>query len=432
MKKKRINVVSLGCSKNLVDAEMLMGQLHANNLEVVYENKYSHGDVVLINTCGFIKDAKEESIDAVLNAVAAKSEGIVDKVFVMGCLTQRYRSDILQSIPEVDGVYGVNQLPEIIKTLGGDFRKELYGERFLTTPAHFAFLKVAEGCDRTCSFCAIPLIRGKHISRSIEGLVEEAVKLSEKGVKELILIAQDLSYYGLDLYKKKMLALLLEKLSEINGIEWIRLQYLYPAGFPMEVMEMMQSSEKICKYIDIPLQHISDSMLKSMHRNNTKAETYRLIEDFRKHVPEAALRTTLIVGYPGETKAQFEELKQFVAEIRFDRMGVFTYSPEEDTAAFQLKDNILQKVKNERAAELMNLQQEISLSLNREKIGKMFKVLFDRVEGDYFIGRTEFDSPEVDNEVLVNKKDTNIVTGSFYPIRITSAEEFDLYGEVAR
>jgi len=429
LKTQRINCISLGCSKNLVDSEVLMGKLKAARFKVVFEDTFSPGDVVIINTCGFIKDAKEESIDAVLNAIEAKKKGIVVAVYVMGCLTERYREEIQKEIPEADGIFGVNQMEQIISQFDKHY-PFLPSERMLTTPPHYAYLKIAEGCDRTCAFCAIPLIRGRHISQPIDMLADETKILAEKGVKELIIIAQDVSYYGIDIYKKRKLAALLEKLIAVNGIEWIRLQYLYPAAFPMDVVEIMQSSAKICKYFDLPLQHISDSILKRMQRNITQKETYQLIENLRTAIPEAALRTTIITGFPGETEQDFQELLHFIRDIRFDRLGVFIYSPEEDTHAFRLKDDVPEKIKMERADEIMRLQQQISLSLNTGKIGREYKVLFDRTENNILVGRTEFDSPEVDNEVLVENGFQKASPGSFAQVKITSADDFDLFGQI--
>ncbi len=426
--KKTINVISLGCSKNLVDSEVLMGQLKANGLNVVFEKNLDKADVTVINTCGFINDAKQESIDTILKAIAAKEKGFTKKVFVMGCLSQRYKKELSEEIQGIDGIFGVNELPEILKLLETNYKKELVGERLLTTPSHFAYLKIAEGCDRHCAFCAIPLIRGRNISRTIEDIVSEARLLANNGVKELILIAQDLTYYGIDIYHKRRLADLLRELIAIEKIEWIRLQYTYPAGFPEDVLEIMKQSPKICKYIDIPLQHISDTILKSMQRNHSQEETRLLIRTIRQKMPSAAIRTTLIVGFPGETKKNFEELKQFVIDSRFDRLGVFTYSPEEGTPAFLLKDSVADKIKQQRMDEIMQIQQEISFDINQQKIGKIFKVLIDRIEDEYFVGRTEFDSPEVDNEVLIPKVEKELTIGAFYDIKITSADNFDLYG----
>lgn len=424
----KINLISLGCSKNLVDSEVLMGQLRVANIEVLYEQPFDKAETIVINTCGFIQDAKQESIDTILRAVEAKEDGYIKKIYVMGCLSERYKEDLKTEIPEVDGFFGVKDLPVILRTLGAEYNKELLGERMITTPSHSAYLKIAEGCDRKCAFCAIPLIRGENISRPIEELVDEANYLASIGVKEINLIAQDLTYYGLDLYHERRLAELLQKLSEVNGIEWIRLHYTYPAGFPLEVLDVMLNNPKICKYIDIPFQHINNDLLKSMGRNITGEETKELMQNLRNRVPGLALRTAFIVGYPGETVEAFEELKTFITMSRFDRAGVFTYSQEEGTKASELKDDVPEEVKLQRADELMAIQEKISAELNQEKVGKKFKVLFDRVEGDYFIGRTEIDSPEIDNEVLVLNTEPGIKVGEFATILITSSESFDLFG----
>lgn len=424
----KINLISLGCSKNLVDTEVLMGQLKASNIEVLYEQPFNEAETIVINTCGFIQDSKQESIDTILRAVDAKAGGYIKKIYVMGCLSERYKEDLKNEIPEVDGFFGVKDLPLILRTLGVEYNKELLGERLLTTPTHSAYLKIAEGCDRKCSFCAIPLIRGENISRPIEELVAETNYLASIGVKEINLIAQDLTYYGLDLYKERRLAELLQKLSEVNGIEWIRLHYTYPAGFPLEVLDVMRDNPKICKYIDIPFQHINSVLLKSMRRNITGDETRELINNLRERVPGLALRTAFIVGYPGETLEAFEELKEFITSARFDRVGVFTYSEEEGTKASELKDDVPEDVKLQRADELMAIQEKISSELNLAKVGKKFNVLFDRVEGDYFVGRTEIDSPEIDNEVLVLTTEPGIQVGEFTTILITSSESFDLFG----
>ncbi len=427
LKKNKINVVTLGCSKNVYDSEVLMGQLRANNKEVVHEEE---GNVVVINTCGFIANAKEESVNTILEFVQKKEEGLVDKVFVTGCLSERYKPDLQKEIPDVDEYFGTTELPNLLKALGADYKHELIGERLTTTPKNYAYLKIAEGCDRPCSFCAIPLMRGKHRSTPIEELVIEAEKLAANGVKELILIAQDLTYYGLDLYKKRELASLLKALVKVDGIEWIRLHYAFPTGFPMEVLEVMKTEPKICNYIDIPLQHISNRILKSMRRGTTYEKTTQLLKDFRKAVPEMAIRTTLIVGYPGETDEDFQLLKEWVREMRFERLGCFTYSHEENTHAYQLEDDVLEEVKMQRANEIMELQSQISWELNQEKIGKEFRVLIDRKEGNYYVGRTEFDSPDVDNEVLISATNGYLRTGEFYTVQIQEAEDFDLYGTV--
>ncbi len=427
LKKNRINVVTLGCSKNVYDSEVLMGQLKANDKDVVHEEE---GNIVVINTCGFINNAKEESVNTILEYVQKKKDGSVDKVFVTGCLSERYKPDLVKEIPDVDQYFGTTELPGLLKALGADYKHELIGERLTTTPKNYAYLKIAEGCDRPCSFCAIPLMRGKHKSTPIEEVVIEAEKLAANGVKELILIAQDLTYYGLDLYKKRNLAELLEALVKVEGVEWIRLHYAFPTGFPMDVLDVMRREPKICNYLDIPLQHISDSILKSMRRGTTQEKTTKLLKEFRKAVPEMTIRTTLIVGYPGETEADYQNLKNWVAEMRFERLGCFTYSHEENTHAFNLVDDVPEEVKQERANEIMELQSQISWEMNQEKIGKEFNVVIDRKEGDYFVGRTEFDSPDVDNEVLIDASKTYLKTGEFANVKITEAADFDLYAEV--
>lgn len=427
LKKNRINVVTLGCSKNVYDSEVLMGQLKASGKDVVHEQE---GNVVVINTCGFINNAKEESVNTILHYMQKKEEGEVDKVFVTGCLSERYKPDLQKEIPNVDQYFGTTELPSLLKALGADYKHELIGERLTTTPKNYAYLKIAEGCDRPCSFCAIPLMRGKHRSTPIEDLVSEAEKLAANGVKELILIAQDLTYYGLDLYKKRNLAELLEQLVKVEGIEWIRLHYAFPTGFPMDVLDVMKREPKICNYLDIPLQHISDSILKSMRRGTTKEKTTKLLKEFRSKVPEMTIRTTLIVGYPGETEEDFQTLKQWVKEMRFERLGCFTYSHEENTHAYNLEDDVPEEVKLQRANEIMEIQSQISWELNQEKIGKEFKVVIDRKEGNYFIGRTEFDSPDVDNEVLIDATNSYLKTGEYTTVKIIEAEDFDLYAEV--
>ena len=427
LKKNKINVITLGCSKNVYDSEVLMGQLKANNKEVVHEEE---GNIVVINTCGFIANAKEESINTILEYVQKKEEGTVDKVFVTGCLSERYKPDLQKEIPSVDQYFGTTELPGLLKALEADYKHELIGERLTTTPKNYAYLKIAEGCDRPCSFCAIPIMRGKHKSTPIENLVIEAEKLAGNGVKELILIAQDLTYYGLDIYKKRNLAELLKELIKVEGIEWIRLHYAFPTGFPLDVLEVMRNEPKVCNYIDIPLQHISDSVLKSMKRGFGKEKINRLLKDFRERVPGMAIRTTLIVGYPGETEENFQELKQWVTDMRFDRLGCFTYSHEENTTAYLLEDDVPEDVKMQRANDIMEIQSQISWELNQEKIGKEFKVVIDRKEGSYFVGRTQFDSPDVDNEVLINAEKDYIRTGDFSTVKITAAEDFDLYAAV--
>ena len=426
LKKNKINVITLGCSKNTYDSEVLMGQLKANGKDVAHEQE---GNIVVINTCGFIDNAKEESVNTILEYVDKKEQGLVDKVFVTGCLSERYRPDLEKEIPDVDQYFGTTELPLLLKALGADYKHELLGERLTTTPKNYAYLKIAEGCDRPCSFCAIPLMRGKHVSQPIEKLVKEAEGLAKNGVKELILIAQDLTYYGLDLYKKRNLAKLLENLAKVEGIEWIRLHYAFPSGFPMDVLDLMKREPKICNYIDIPLQHISDDILKSMKRGTTKEKTTKLLQEFRERVPGMTIRTTLIVGYPGETQKDFEILRDWVQEMKFERLGCFTYSHEENTGAFALVDDVPQEVKQARAAEIMDLQSQISWDLNQEKIGQTFKCVIDRKEGQYFIGRTEFDSPDVDNEVLVDASKHYLKTGDFVNLKITDATEFDLYAE---
>ena len=427
IKVNKINVITLGCSKNIYDSEILMGQLKANGKEVAHEQD---GNIVVINTCGFIDNAKEESVNTILDFVQKKKSGKVDKVYVTGCLSERYKPDLIKEIPDVDQYFGTTELPQLLNALGADYKHELIGERLTTTPKNYAYLKIAEGCDRPCSFCAIPLMRGKHRSKSIEDIIVEAEKLASDGVKELILIAQDLTYYGLDLYKKRNLAELLRCLVKVEGIEWIRLHYAFPTGFPIDVLEVMKSEPKICNYIDIPLQHISDKILKSMRRGTTKEKTTKLIQKFRETVPNMAIRTTLIVGYPGESEEDFKILKEWVSEMRFERLGCFTYSHEENTHAFNLKDDVNSDVKKERANEIMELQSQISWELNQEKIGNVCKVVIDRKEGQYFVGRSEFDSPDVDNEVLINASKTYLKTGEFYDVVITDAADFDLYAKV--
>jgi len=425
VKRNKINVVTLGCSKNVYDSEVLMGQLKANGKEVVHEEE---GNIVVINTCGFIANAKEESVNTILEYVQKKEEGAVDKVFVAGCLSERYKPDLQKEIPDVDQYFGTTELPQLLKVLEADYKHELIGERLTTTPKNYAYLKIAEGCDRPCSFCAIPIMRGKHKSSSIEDLIIEAQKLAKNGVKELILIAQDLTYYGLDLYKKRRLADLLKELIKVEGIEWIRLHYAFPTGFPMDVLDVMREEPKICNYIDIPLQHIADPILKSMRRGTTKAKTTKLLKDFRAAVPEMGIRTTLIVGYPGETQDDFETLREWVREMRFERLGCFTYSHEENTHAYNLEDDVPEAIKIARVNEIMDIQSQISWELNQEKIGKTFKCVIDRKEGDYFIGRTEFDSPDVDNEVLIEAAKYYLKTGEYVDIKIHDAADFDLFG----
>lgn len=428
---KKINIVTLGCSKNLVDSEVLMRQIDAAGIEVVHNDSIDGVDTVILNTCGFIHDAKQESIDTILEYITAKEDGRINGLYVMGCLSERYKDELSKEIPEVDRYFGVTDIEEIVKELKIDYRKELIGERLLTTPSHYAYLKISEGCDRTCSFCAIPVIRGKHISKSIENLVLEAAFLAKKGVKELILIAQDLTYYGIDLYKKQALAELLKQLCAIDGIEWIRLHYAYPTKFPMDVLEVMRDEAKICKYLDIPFQHFSNGVLENMRRAITAEQTQQLLDDIRRTVPGISVRTTMLVGHPGETEEAFEELKQFVSTAKFERLGVFTYSEEEGTwGAANLKDEIDDDMKQARADELMLLQQDVSMDLNQNKIGKEFKVLIDGYDGEYYVGRTEHDSPEVDNEVLITAEEGSLEVGTFVNVLIENADDFDLYGKV--
>ena len=427
LKKNKINVITLGCSKNIYDSEVLMGQLKASGKDVVHEDE---GNVVVINTCGFINNAKEESVNTILDYMQKKEDGEVDKVFVTGCLSERYKPDLQKEIPNVDQYFGTTELPQLLKALGADYKHELVGERLTTTPKNYAYLKIAEGCDRPCSFCAIPLMRGKHKSTPIENLVIEAEKLAADGVKELILIAQDLTYYGLDLYKKRNLAELLEALVKVEGVEWIRMHYAFPTGFPLDVLDVMKREPKICNYLDIPLQHISDRVLKSMRRGTTQAKTTKLLTKFREAVPEMTIRTTLIVGYPGETEEDYQTLKNWVEAMRFERLGCFTYSHEENTHAFNLEDDVPEKVKLARANEIMEIQSQISWELNQAKIGETFKVVIDRKEGSYFVGRTEFDSPDVDNEVLIDATKTYLKIGEFTTVKVTEAADFDLYAEV--
>ena len=425
--KKKINVITLGCSKNIYDSEILINQLKANHKDVVHEQ---NGDIVVINTCGFIDNAKEESINTILECVKQKEEGIIEKVFVTGCLSERYKPDLEKEIPDVDQYFGTRELPLLLKALGADYKHELVGEKLITTPRHYAYLKISEGCDRPCSFCAIPLIRGKHVSTPIEDLIKEAKSLAQGGTKELILIAQDLTYYGLDLYKKRALADLLKELIKVEGIEWIRLHYAFPTGFPIEVLELMKKEPKICNYIDIPLQHISSDILQSMKRGTTKEKTNKLLSEFRLHVPDMAIRTTLIVGYPGETEEHFQELKNWIIEQRFDRLGCFSYSHEENTSAFSLEDSVPEEKKTRRVNEIMEIQSQISWELNQKKIGKTFTCIIDRKEGEYYVARTEYDSPDVDNEVLISATDIYLSIGSFVTVKINLAEDFDLYGEI--
>lgn len=456
-KKNKVNVITLGCSKNIYDSEVLMGQLRANDFTVSHEEDNSDAPVVIINTCGFIDNAKQESINTILEWAEAKQKGLVEKVYVTGCLSERYKPDLQKEIPNIDEYFGTRDLPRLLKTLNADYKQELIGERLLTTPLHYAYFKVSEGCDRPCSFCAIPLMRGGHVSIPMERLVQQAKDLARQGVKELILIAQDLTYYGLDLYKKRCLAELLEKLVRVEGIEWLRLHYAFPQGFPLDALDVIAREPKICKYLDMPLQHITDNMLGSMRRGTTKQRTIDLVNTIRQKIPGIAIRTTLIAGYPGETIEDFEEMKQWVLDTKFERLGIFTYSHEENTHAFKLEDNISQKEKQRRADEIMKVQKKISLAHNKSLIGKTMRVLIDRKEGDYFIGRTEFDSPEVDNEVYISAKSEKspspllsgegpgvrsvkdssgklsgvyLRTGDFVNVKITGAKDYDLEAEV--
>ena len=428
LKKNKVNVITLGCSKNIYDSEVLMSQLKANNFDVTHESSKNEASTVIINTCGFIENAKQESIDTILAYVDAKEKGLVEKVIVTGCLSERYKPDLEKEIPNVDHYFGTQDLPRLLKTLKADYKHELVGERLLTTPAHFAYFKIAEGCDRPCAFCAIPLMRGKHRSTPIEQLISNAKGLAAQGVKELILIAQDLTYYGLDIYKKRELANLLDQLADVEGIDWIRLHYAYPSGFPLEVLDVMKNRSNICNYLDMPLQHCTDNMLQRMRRGINRKRSDVLIDTIRQRVPEIALRTTLIAGFPGETQQDFEEMQAWVEEKQFDRLGIFTYSHEENTHAFTMEDDVPQKVKEQRAEAIMEIQSGISHQKNIDKVGKQFKVLIDNVEGDFYVGRTEFDSPEVDNEVLIPKENNYLRIGDFVQVEITKAEVYDLYG----
>ncbi|MFQ5447559.1 MAG: 30S ribosomal protein S12 methylthiotransferase RimO [Saprospiraceae bacterium] len=432
LKKDKINVITLGCSKNIVDSENIITQLRANDYEVSHESENNDANIVIVNTCGFIDLAKQESIDTILEFSNLKSAGGIDKLYVTGCLSQRYKDELARDIPEVDAWFGTLELPGLLARLNADYKHDLIGERLITTPPHYAYLKISEGCNRTCSFCAIPLMRGKHISKPIEILVEEARGLARHGVKEIMLIAQELTYYGLDIYKKRALPRLLQELSEIEGIGWIRLHYAYPSKFPAKVLHEMAALPKVCNYLDIPLQHASNSVLERMRRQITREETTDLVNLARQVVPNIAIRTTMLVGFPGETEEEFEELCDFVREMQFERLGVFQYSHEENTSAYELPDDVPPETKAERAGRLMEIQQEISHQKNLEKIGRTFRVLFDRKEGGYFVGRTEADSPEVDNEVLINAGSQYVRIGDFADIKITDASEFDLFGEVVQ
>lgn len=427
--KPRVNVITLGCSKNIHDSEVLMGQLLGNQMNVVHEAEtLNNDDIIVINTCGFIDNAKQESIDTILQYSQLKDEGRVGKVIVTGCLSERYKPELEAEISNVDSFFGTNDLQNLLTSIGADYKHELVGERLLTTPSHFSYFKIAEGCNRPCSFCAIPLMRGKHVSKPIDELIKEAKFLAKNGTKELILIAQDLTYYGLDLYSKRNLADLIRHLSDVEGIEWIRLQYAYPSGFPMDILEVMNERSNVCNYLDMPLQHITDNMLSSMRRGITRPKTVDLVNSIRDKVPGIALRTTLICGYPGETERDFSEMKDWVEETRFERLGCFTYSHEEKTHAHQLIDDVPEEIKQERVDAIMGVQQSISYEKNQQKIGQTFKVLIDKKEGDYFIGRTEFDSPEVDNEVLLDANIDYATPGTFVNVKIDRAEDFDLYG----
>ena len=433
LKKNKVNVITLRCSKNTFDSELLMAQLHANKFDVEHESLSGDHEIVIVNTCGFIDNAKQESIDTILQYADAKEQGLVDKLYVTGCLSERYKDSLEEEIPQVDAYFGTQELPKMLKTLNADYKKELLGERILTTPSHYSYFKIAEGCDRPCSFCAIPLMRGKHRSTPIEQLVKNAKSLVAQGVKEIMLIAQDLTYYGLDLYKKRELATLLEQLSDIEGLEWIRLHYAYPSGFPMDVLKVMAERDNICNYLDMPLQHGSTRMLKAMRRGITREKTTELVNTIREQVPGIAIRTTLIAGYPGETEEDFQEMAEWVKEMKFDRLGIFEYSHEENTHAHNFEDDVPAELKTARAEEIMDIQSTISYEHNQNKVGKEFKVLFDRIEGEYFVGRTEFDSPEVDNEVWVPISEENHVRiGDYSTVKIDNADYFDLFGSIVK
>jgi ribosomal protein S12 methylthiotransferase len=430
LKKNKVNVVTLGCAKNIFDSEVMMAQLKANAFDVEHESEEADAEIVIINTCGFIDNAKEESINTILAWAKEKEEGNVSKLYVTGCLSERYKPELERDIPEVDAFFGTRELPRLLKTLKADYKHELVGERLLTTPSHYAYFKISEGCDRPCSFCAIPLMRGKHLSTPEEQLIQNAKNLAANGTKELILIAQDLTYYGLDIHKKRTLSDLLKRLSDVEGIDWIRLQYAFPSGFPMDVLDVMNERENICKYLDMPLQHGTTKMLQAMRRGITREKTDALIQDIRMKVPDIAIRTTLISGFPGESKEDHAELVNWVEAMRFDRLGVFTYSHEENTHAFALKDDVPARTKKKRADDIMEAQSHISLELNEEKVGRVFKTLIDKVEGDYYIGRTQFDSPEVDNEVVIPKSEGYLRIGDFAEIEIVRAEHYDLIGKI--
>jgi ribosomal protein S12 methylthiotransferase len=429
IKRDKVNIITLGCSKNMVDSEVLSGQLLANEIDTVHESTKRDHNIVIINTCGFIEKAKEESINTILDHVELKKRGKLDKVYVTGCLSERYRNNLEAEIPEVDAFFGTMELPQLLKRFEADYKGELIGERLLSTPQHYAYMKISEGCNRTCSFCAIPLMRGAHVSRPIESLVDEAKKLVQRGVKEVMLIAQELTYYGLDIYKKRELPKLMHALADVEGLEWIRLHYAYPSKFPLEIIDAMKERDNICNYLDMPLQHASNAMLKAMKRQISREEMEDLVGEIRQRIPDICLRTTLIAGFPGETRDDVEELKTFLQKMRFDRVGTFTYSHEEDTSAHDLVDNISAEEKEERALEIMEVQQDISLEKNQEKLGKTFKVIIDKKEAGRYLGRTEFDSVEVDNEVIVNSS-KKLVIGDFVNVKITKAYDFDLEGEV--
>jgi ribosomal protein S12 methylthiotransferase len=431
-KKDKVNIVTLGCSKNIVDSEVMLTQLKGNKIDTTHESTSDDANIIIVNTCGFIDNAKQESIDTILRYADAKQEGLIDKLYVSGCLSQRYKDDLEKEIPQVDAFFGTMELPLLLKKFKADYKQELVGERILTTSNHYAYVKISEGCDRPCSFCAIPLMRGKHVSKTIEELVKEAKNLAKNGTKELLLIAQDSTYYGLDIYGKRNLAELLKNLSDVEGIEWIRLHYAFPTGFPLDVLDVMAERENICNYLDMPLQHGSTNVLKAMRRGTTREKQEELIQTIRAKVPGIALRTTLIAGYPGETEADFAEMYDFVERSRFERLGIFTYSHEEDTHAHKFTDDVPEKVKQERANSVMDLQEKISYDINQGKIGSTFKALIDRAEGGNYIGRTEFDSPEVDNEVIIESPDNHLRLGDFVNIKVNDATEFDLYGEVAK
>lgn len=431
-KKDKVNIVTLGCSKNIVDSEVMLTQLRGNKIDTTHESTKDDANIVIVNTCGFIDNAKQESIDTILRYADAKSEGLIDKLYVTGCLSQRYKDDLEREIPQVDSFFGTRDLPLLLKKFKADYKKELVGERILTTSNHYAYLKIAEGCDRPCSFCAIPIMRGKHISKPIEELVLEAKNLAKNGTKELLLIAQDSTYYGLDIYKKRNLAELLSRLSDVEGIEWIRLHYAFPTGFPLDILDVMAERDNICNYLDMPLQHGSTNILKAMRRGTTREKQEELIQTIREKVPGIALRTTLISGYPGETEQDFQEMYDFVERSRFERLGIFNYSHEENTHAYNFTDDVPDSVKQERANAVMDLQEKISLEINEAKIGKTFKTLIDRAESGTFIGRTEFDSPEVDNEVIIKSEDNYLRLGDFVNVKINDATEFDLYGDVVK